>query len=168
MIWFYEFDFPVRRAKREHILQSHSGVVALPWRIVSKAFDVLCWRRRLRNGAEVEWSAALCVRIFKINVLPWLLASPFMYLRALGSVYYLVIWQSAFICGLNFLFCTIRSLLWRLELANWRGGELKVNHLFSCNWREWNVIDSGATLLRTRREGHLYFSLLLKQLKCYR
>lgn len=63
-------------------------------------------------GTGLRWSGgARCVRIFKINVLPWLLASPVMYLRALGSVYYLVIWQSAFICGLNFLFCTIRSLL---------------------------------------------------------
>lgn len=91
-------------------------------------------------GTGLRRSGTLCVRIFKINVLPWLLASPFMYLRALGSVYYLVIWQSAFICGLNFIFCPIRSVLWRLELANWRGGEFKVTHRFSCNWSDWIVV----------------------------
>lgn len=63
----------------------------------------------LRTG--LRRSGAMCVRIFKINVLPWLLASPFVYLRALGSVYYLVISQSAFICGLNFIFCPIESVL---------------------------------------------------------
>lgn len=53
------------------------GELAL--RIVSKAFDVLCWRSRLRLGEvrDGRWGVALCVRIFKINGLPWLLGRPF-------------------------------------------------------------------------------------------